>query len=354
MSKPAFIVHRARPDHVLGTAKDTAAQGYVVLHPYDASKKEGRLFVFDNEGYVHLASDPKFVLDVSGDSAKEGTHVVIYPKKAGHSKNQLWEVKDSALYSKLGHGDFSLGVNPQGQVIITKEHGQRLLLREPETFENRKFHWDRHEGELSVVAVGAGNNDIWGVNHLEHIYHWDGSRWTQIEGAATNISVGVDGTVWCVNKAHEIYRLDRSNNKWHIVPGELVHVSVGTANHVWGVNHLDAIYRWDNAHGKWNHVEGALKNVSVGHDGTVYGVNKAGEVYRYDGSKWHIVPGELTQIHVATADLIVGVNKSGHIYRLKHGKDWERVEGEATWVAVGHHGEVWAVNSAHAIYKALF
>jgi hypothetical protein len=48
----------------------------------------------------------------------------------------------------------------------------------------------------------------------------------QIEGAATNISVGYDGTVWCVNKTHEIYRLDRSSNKWSIVPGELVQVSL--------------------------------------------------------------------------------------------------------------------------------
>eukprot|EP00026_Physarum_polycephalum_P013536 Phypoly_transcript_13948.p2 GENE.Phypoly_transcript_13948~~Phypoly_transcript_13948.p2 ORF type:complete len:100 (+),score=18.17 Phypoly_transcript_13948:279-578(+) len=85
-------------------------------------------------------------------------------------------------------------------------------------------HWEKHEGELSVVGVGAGSNDIWGVNHLGHIYHWDGHKWHKVDGELTNISVGHDGEVWGVNKNHNIYRLDRSNNKWTQIPGELVQV----------------------------------------------------------------------------------------------------------------------------------
>jgi len=352
MSHPVYIVLPSKPDHVVGTEHDTAKQGNTSLHPHDSSKKDGRLFVFDNDGYIHLAADPHLVLDVSGEHAKEGTKVLVFPNKKNHAKNQTWVLKDGVLHSKLADESFTLGVDKEGHVIITKEHNQKVVLREPEALERKAFKWEKHEGELSVVGVGAGVHDIWGVNHLEHIYHWDGAQWHKIEGAATNISVGYDGTVWCVNKTHEIYRYDRSAQKWHIIPGELVQVSVGNAQNIWGVNHLDAIYRWDAAGEKWVYVEGALTNVSVGHDGTVYGVNRAGEIYRWDGSKWHIVPGELTQIHVATADLIVGVNKLGHVYRLKHGKDWEKLEGELTWVSVGQRGELWGVNSSHHIYKA--
>jgi len=351
MSQPVYIVLPSKPDHVIGTSNDLAGQGYIQLHPYDPSKKEGRLWVFDNDGYIHLAANPNFVLDVSGASAKEGTHVLSYPNKKDHAKNQLWVNRDGVLHTKLDEA-FHLGVNAAGQVIITKEPNHRVLLRAPETLERRPTAWQKHEGELSVVAIGAGNNDIWGVNHLEHIYHWDGSKWHKVEGAATNISVGIDGTVWCVNKAHEIYRLNRASNTWTIVPGELVQVSVGTSHHIWGVNHLDHVYRWNADNNSWAAVEGALTNVSVGHDGTVYGVNKAGNIYHYNGSGWDAVQGELTQIHVANKDLIVGVNKSGHVYRLKHGKDWEKLEGELSWVAVGHNGELWGANNAHHIYKA--
>nr|O61064.1 RecName: Full=Tectonin-2; AltName: Full=Tectonin II [Physarum polycephalum]AAC06201.1 tectonin II [Physarum polycephalum] len=352
MATPVYIVLPSRPDHVVSTAKDHAVQGYTELHPYDPSQTEGRLWIFDNDGYIRLAANHNLVLDVNGGAAKEGNTVLSYPDKKDHAKNQLWVNKDCILHTKLDES-FHLGVNDKGQVIITQKKEQRVILRAPASLEKRPSAWERHEGELNVVAVGAGNHDVWGVNHLEHIYHWDGSKWHQIEGAATNISVGLDGTVWCVNKAHEIYRLDRGTNKWSIVPGELVQVSVGNSHNIWGVNHLDAIYKWNADSNSWTFVDGQLTNVSVGHDGTVYGVNRAGNIYHYNGNSWDAVSGELVQIHVANKDLIVGVNKAGHVYRLKHGKDWEKLEGELSWVAVGHGGELWGANSAHNIYKAL-
>lgn len=345
----SYLVLANKPSHVLGTVSDGAAQGNVVLHPFDASKKDGRLFVLDNEGYIHLASASNFVLDVSGGVAHEGTHVITYNKKGDHSKNQLWVNKEGYIHSRLDES-FLLGANEAGQIIVTKQQ-QRVSFVTP-VAAGQPFHWEKHEGELNVVAVGAGNHDVWGVNHLEHIYNWDGNKWHKIEGAAVNVSVGVDGTVWVVNKAHEIYRYDRVAQKWSIVPGQLVQVSVGSANHIWGVNHLENIYRWDAANNKWDAIEGAATNVSVGADGTAYVVNKAHDIYRWEGNRWQVVAGELVQIHVANANKVVGVNHLGHVYRLHDGSRWEKLDGELSWVAVGQQGELWGVNSGHNIFKA--
>jgi hypothetical protein len=44
-------------------------------------------------------------------------------------------------------------------------------------------NWQKHEGELTVVGVGAGSNDVWGVNHLGHVYHWDGHKWDKVQNS---------------------------------------------------------------------------------------------------------------------------------------------------------------------------
>jgi hypothetical protein len=81
------------------------------------------------------------------------------------------------------------------------------------------LNWRKVEGALTVVS--ASGNYVWGVNGafaLSHsflfllaagdIWRWNGHGWDKVEGNAVHISVGTDGTVWCLNRSDEIFR-------WH-------------------------------------------------------------------------------------------------------------------------------------------
>ena len=65
-------------------------------------------------------------------------------------------------------------------------------------------------GEGTDIAVGA-NGAIWliGVNPLGGgnfgIYHWTGTTWISVPGAATRIAADPNGNPWVINSAGRIY-----------------------------------------------------------------------------------------------------------------------------------------------------
>jgi len=126
-----YIEFPSKPNYVVATTSDTAAQGYLTVLPYDPTKTEGRLFTVSDDGHIFLASAPNLVVDVSGEVAKEGTRVLVYGKKAVAAQNQQWVNKSGAFYSKLGGEDFSLSLEADDKVVISKLNHQVLTLRQP-------------------------------------------------------------------------------------------------------------------------------------------------------------------------------------------------------------------------------
>jgi hypothetical protein len=55
----------------------------------------------------------------------------------------------------------------------------------------------------------------------------------------------------------------------------LKQVCSGIDGRIWGVNSADQIWTRNGINGQWQLIEGALKWISVGIDGRVWGVNKA-------------------------------------------------------------------------------
>lgn len=63
-----------------------------------------------------------------------------------------------------------------------------------------------------------------------------------LAGRAVHLSVGRDGTCWCVNGNDEIYRWTGAG--WALVDGKLMNISVYNANTVIGCNRSGEIWRW--------------------------------------------------------------------------------------------------------------
>ena len=144
--------------------------------------------------------------------------------------------------------------------------------------------WLRYPGAATDIAVGA-NGSVWvvGTNAVpggHGIYHWTGQRWARsrraapspsrlartaspwvvnsrtrsstgrrpagpLPGAATDIAVGANGSVWVVGTnavpgGHGIYHW--TGRAWAAVPGGAVTIAVDPHGNPWVTNAADKIY----------------------------------------------------------------------------------------------------------------
>merc|ERR1711939_534213 len=72
--------------------------------------------------------------------------------------------------------------------------------------------------------------------------------------------------------------------RWRHIAGKLKQVSVGLGGHVWGVNRNDDIFYRNGVGGRWKHIAGKLKQISVGSSGRVWGVNRNDDIFYRNGA----------------------------------------------------------------------
>lgn len=194
---------------------------------------------------------------------------------------------------------------------------------------------------LLLVASGAAlaqpsAMQAWGVNADGQIWQSSGADWTNIAGAATQVSVASDGSVWVVNAGGQVYR--RAGNQWQELAGSpsLVQVSLRNASEAWGLGSEGEIFRWD---GDWKQVEGRLTSISAAKDGSVWGVNSDGMIFRRSGDTWQSVEGQLVQISASRDNDVWGVNANGEVWRW-NGSAWSPVPGRLRQVSASAGGTV--------------
>ncbi|MHB8147439.1 MAG: virginiamycin B lyase family protein [Vulcanimicrobiaceae bacterium] len=126
-----------------------------------------------------------------------------------------------------------------------------------------------------------------------------GLNWTQIPGAASQVAVAPDGSIWALSTQPS------GSDK----------------------------YIWNYAGGTWTNIAGLASQLAVGPNGILYAINSGGGTYAYDGINWTALGGGASGI-AAAAD--------GSIYVLSNGGAgpdraiWHNVNG--TWSQVPGSG----------------
>jgi hypothetical protein len=184
-----------------------------------------------------------------------------------------------------------------------------------------------------------------------------GWQWVQIQGEASDIAVGGDGSVWITKKDSTIHR--RQGDAWVQVQGSAERIAVDGAGVMWVVNAKGEVWRWDK--GTWTgitskgipsgknaagqQVSGAT-DIGAGADGSVWVTGRTDSkglghpILRWTGEQWQQALGDAVAvaISVAPSGLPWIVNAAGGMSRLKPGgtlgAGWDRVPGVATDIAV--------------------
>jgi streptogramin lyase len=90
-------------------------------------------------------------------------------------------------------------------------------------------------------------------------------EWQLTDGAARDVGVGADGTVWVIGTAavpggYGIYK--RTNNTWVNFPGGAERIAVDPQGNAWVVNNSNNIFRHDGT--KWVMTNGSARDIGVG------------------------------------------------------------------------------------------
>lgn len=246
-----------------------------------------------------------------------------------------------------GNLDAKASIGMIWETFTLKNHtNQSLCLQNGDAISLLSYHNDY------MVAEPDGRI----LSNRDEAYAWEtftvefvATPFEIIQGGLKQLSVGSDGNVWGVNEIDNIFHFE--NNQWHQIPGKLKQISVGNHAHIWGVNANNDIFQWQGQQG-WAHISGKLASISVGADGTVWGLDEVGNILSYENAQWNTIDGNLTQITVANADEIWGINANNDIFYLQANRTWQSVPGKLTYISNASDNNIWGIGlDSHVYYR---
>jgi kumamolisin len=182
-----------------------------------------------------------------------------------------------------------IGVGPDGAPWTVDGLGQ--------VFRWDAGRWSQLPGKAHDIAVGA-DGTVWTVRAAEEgqgvrAQRWTGTAWADAEQLGYGplpsaegtgwgaVAVGPDGSPYIVNGAGEIF--SGQGGTWAQLPGAARDLAVGPDGSVWAVGDDPAsrgfgIYRWNGQ--DWQNAGGEGARITVAPGGLPWVVNDAGRIYR--------------------------------------------------------------------------
>jgi Tectonin domain len=181
-----------------------------------------------------------------------------------------------------------------------------------------------------------------------NLFRLDGQRWVPVDGYGVRVSVAPNGEPWVVNSRNEIWR-SQSGGSFEKLPGAARDIGIGADGTVWIIGTDNGIYRWNQ--NNWDRVEGSGVAISVDRSGSPWVVNAQNQIYRYVNGRFEVMNnGRARDIAAAPDGAVYIVGTNSEVYRLA-GNDWQSMGGSAERIAAGPNGTVWVVNNAREVYR---
>jgi len=178
--------------------------------------------------------------------------------------------------------------------------------------------WRYIHGSLAQMD---GKNGVYvGVNRARfgpgfEIWRYMNGDFSKMPGAATWVSIGADGDIWCVNEVQEIYRWN--GGAWVRTPGSAIQITVGDRNNIWVTNGY-AIYKWNGS--DWTYIPSkpAMRQLSVNAGGTrLAGFGYDGNVYGWTGKAWSQIGGNFDGSVSVCRDYLLATNRSNQTIYIR-------------------------------------
>lgn len=218
-------------------------------------------------------------------------------------------------------------------------------------------NWTSVPGAASDVGVGA-NGTVWVIGTAAEvggygIYKYNGSGLTKVSGGALRCAVDPQGFVWVVNDQGTIFKHNGSG--WDTHAGQkATDIAVGADGTVWVIGNIAetggyGLYKKSGT--SWTKVSGGALRIAVDPQGNPWVVNSNNTIFKFHGTGWTTMPGAGKDIGIGAEGSVWITTPDGKISKW-NGTAWEVKTGGAESIAVGPAGEAWVVNAQGQIFKS--
>lgn len=336
------------PDQLLRVASDGQGLPWVV-------RENGEVHRFDGQRWRKL---PDALADISIGGG------IVYGK--GIDGTLLRWHPEADRWTPLAATISSVAVSAEGKPWISIADG-RIYANDPNTNDKRHrltempppvftriVNWQHVRGDAKALAISAGSA-VLALGQSGEVWRWKGKdNWSRLPGTLKGIALEPSGVPWGVDTEGRI--LQYSGSYWHPVPGAASDIAVGADGSIWIVQ-LDGVpARWESRTREWKPVEPAAKAIGIAVDpaGLPWIIGADNSVSRYDGKIWLEVPDiKAKSVALGPEGSVFVVDVDDKLQRLDRlGKRWDPINGDFATVAVGPGGQPWAATSRAEIYAS--
>lgn len=285
-----------------------------------------------------------------------------------------WQSSDTTVVAVSSSG--SVDAKKEGQATITVISPDNLISVSCKVFvvpPAPACNPTQLTGAATDIGIGAdGSVFITGTDSVSatggfSIRKWNGSSFVVLPAcAAVRVAAGPDGTPWVVNKSHLIFNNPGLNLIWNQLPGTATDIAVGAdgSAYIIGTDSVSAtggysIQKW-NGNGWTVMPQCAGVRIAVDPHGTPWVVNKSHLIFRYPGNGvlWEQMPGAATDIGIGADGSVyitgtdVASNTGGYSISKWNGYGWTKLSGvSGVNISVSPQGNPWWVDQSHLIFK---
>ena len=235
-----------------------------------------------------------------------------------------WKWNGSSWEKMASSGTVSaISVAADGSVWATNPSDSMSVLQLDQL--NKK--WTRYirAGMKQVAALNALQS--WGLDQAGTLFFWNRktTTWEKKAGTVSQISVGLDGTLWATADSGRVLRWD--GKKWDAaLPKGMVYVAVGSAKNIWALDGANQVFKWSGS--AWEKMPGSLRTIAAAWDGSVWGIDAQGSVVKWVPSQaisvFRAIPQSLPTSSCATGQIqccnvLVETNSPGLAQQLAGG-----------------------------------
>lgn len=271
---------------------------------------------------------------------------------------------NAVTWNNLMPRENTVTVNVNGQAIVVDVptvptatlEGDRVVVNAPSTgLRLSASDWTRIDGAAHDVAIGS-DGTVYAVGVTKKGSGYEifkraktASKWTRMDGTATRVAVS--GTVaWVVNGKGHIFA--QSGSKWKRIAGPAAQDIGASAKAVWIIGVDGKIYV--RAGNNWQGVAGTAQRIDIDQNGRPWVVNDRGDIYVHDNNmKWQKLPGGAVDVAVDVPGAARIVGKDGKTYVFNEmRRNWDAISKDTDSEAIGAGGgQVLRLTKKNEIYQ---
>ena len=164
--------------------------------------------------------------------------------------------------------------------------------------------------------------------------------WQTIQGSASDLAVGSDGSVAAVDRVGNVYRYNHTEDSWQPIGSQISRLAIDKEGTIWGVDQRGVVRQFTGT--SWNAVGAGASDIAISKDGIVYVTTNTSNLASYDPKTraWQAIEGTGERLALDLTGMIWIVSKEGKISR-RLDDIWIEVPGKARDITTGDKGNVY-------------